>query len=274
MKNRYSSSIFIFTALECEAKAIINQFKLKKENVSHPFSIYKNDKFILTVTGIGKVAMAGGVSYTLALFSKVPLPILINIGIAGHKTKAIGQLILASKIVDVNSEKVFYPQLIGDNWPETIEIRTTPVPNTTYSDDYLNDMEASAFFEIAVKFSSSELIHCLKIVSDNEKISIDNIQAKTVIEWIANHGNAIEKFFSRLVQLRISIMPMALRDYDKIIDQWHFTVSGQIKLKTLLRRWTTLSSNQWINEDKFSLNTAKEVLRQLETDIEHLKIIL
>lgn len=274
MKNQDPPSLFIFTALECEAKAIINQFKLKKESINHPFSIYKNDEFILTVTGIGKVAMAGGVSYTLALFSKAPLPILVNIGIAGHKTKAIGKLILASKIVDVNSEKVFYPQLIGDHWPESIEIRTTTVPNTTYSVDYLNDMEASAFYEIAVKFSSSELIHCLKIVSDNEEKSIDNIRAKTVIEWITNHSNTIEKTFDHLTQLRISIMPVALREYDEIINQWYFTVSGRIRLKALLRRWTTLSSSHWINEDKITLNTAKDVLRQLETDIEHLKITL
>ena len=43
-------------------------------------------------------------------------------------------------------------------------------PNYNYS-KRLYDMEASGFFLAANKFSTKELIHSLKIVSDNESLS-------------------------------------------------------------------------------------------------------
>ena len=178
MMEQCSPKIFIFTALECEAKALVNKFKLKKENIRHPFSIYRGDKIVLTVTGVGKVAMAAGVAYTSAVFPGLESPVMINIGIAGHKTQSVGRLLMASKIVDVDSEKVFYPQLVGANWPETSEIKTMALPSTKYYLDCLNDMEASAFYETAVRFSSCELIHCIKVVSDNGESSIESINSK------------------------------------------------------------------------------------------------
>ncbi len=274
MTNQCSPNLFIFVALECEAKAIVNQFKLKKEINSHPFSIYKNETAILTVTGVGKIAMAGGVAYTLAKFSASLMPVLVNIGIAGHKTQAIGGLLLASKIVDVDSSKVFYPQLIGVNWPETSELRTTTVPNTDYNCNCLNDMEAAAFYEMAVKFSSSELIHCLKVVSDNESSSIDNINAKTVFEWLANHSVEIEKVCKHFLQIRASIIPEELEGYNEIVNQWHFTVSGKVKLKSLLRRWAVLSSTSWIYENKANYKSGKELLHKLAADVDCLGVIL
>ncbi len=276
-KNRIklnAPQLFVFTALECEAKTLINHFKLKKDNTSHPFSIYGNDEIILTVTGVGKVAMAGGVAYVLARFPDAKTPILINVGIAGHKTQAIGDLLIASKVSDAESRKVFYPQLIGANWPESSEIKSTALPNTDYVDNCLNDMEASAFYEIAVKFSSSELIHCLKVVSDNEQFSIEGINAKIVANWVSNQLESIEKIFNHLQQLRELIVPIESTEYKTIIDKWHFSVSGKVKLRSLLRRWDALSSNDWLKHNSVDFVTGKEVLHQLTLDIERLDINL
>jgi len=268
-----SANIFIFTALECEAKVLINFYTLKKDNSSHPFSIYRNDNVILTVTGIGKVSMAAAVSYALALFSKSKLPILLNIGIAGHKTQAIGTLLMASKVVEAESKKVFYPQLIGKGWPETCEVQTTTMPNIEYSHDCLNDMEASAFYEIAVKFSSCELIHCLKLVSDNEESSIEQINPKKVVEWLSRHEAEIDKVLKQLKQLREIMTPIELPEYNQIIGQWHFTVSGKVRLKALLSRWYVLASSNWLN-NKIEYVNGKMVLRQLAVDIDQLEIKL
>ena len=273
MKNQSSINMFVFTALECEAKTIINQYKLKKENNRHPFSIYQNDKIILTVTGIGKVAMAAGVAYTLALFSESTLPILINVGIAGHKNTAVGGLFVASKVADVDSGKVFYPQLIGRNWPESCEITTSAGPCVEYRADCLHDMEASAFYEIAVKFSSSELIHCIKVVSDNEDSSIDNIQPKQVIEWLAKHELEIDAIFAKLQQLRLSITATELPEFNRILNNWHFTVSGKVRLKALLRQWRVLTSTEW-DVEVTEYRSGKDVLRNLEAEVGRLRVDL
>lgn len=274
MMNPKTPELFIFTALECEAKALINHFKLKKANTNYPFSIFSNENMVVTVTGVGKVAMAGGVAYVLALFPDVNMPVLVNVGIAGDKTHELGSLLIASKIRDVESGKVFYPQLIGDKWPESREIRSSVLADTNYSIDCLYDMEASAFYEMAVKFSSIELIHSIKVVSDNESSPVEAINAKKVVEWIGKQVENIEKTFSHLEQLRQMVLPISLPEYKKITDRWHFSVSGKVKLKYLLRQWHVLSNSDWLESTSSEHATAKEVLHQLAVDIDQIDIIL
>lgn len=266
--------LFIFCALDCEAKPLVRFYHLKKQAKMRAFSIYKNNNIVLTITGVGKVAMAGAVSYTLALFLEEPFPVLINVGIAGHKTHTIGHLLLAMKIVDQESGKKFYPQLLGINRIDCCELKTISAPLTTYGSDCLYDMEASAFYEIAVRFSTSELIHCYKIVSDNEQSSINKIQAKLVIEWITDQTFAIDKEITNLLELSQSIAPVEIDEYYMAIKKWHFTVSGQIRLKSLLKRWHVLSGDNWLNNNNTSFNRSKDVLKKLEADIKLLEVHL
>ena len=104
--------IFIYAALPCEAKPLVEHFGLKKSTSIQPFAVYVKESICLTVTGIGKSAMAAGVAYTQALFSGVEHPVLVNIGIAGHKHHALGSLFLIDKITDFDSMRSYYPPLI------------------------------------------------------------------------------------------------------------------------------------------------------------------
>ena len=274
MTNQPPPVLFIFTALDCEARPLVKYFDLKKENSHVCFSIYRNQKIVLTVAGVGKVAMAGAVAYTMAVFPSYQVPLLINVGIAGHKTLAIGTLCLAMKITDGDTGRRFYPQLLGSHWPETSELKTASLPSTQYSSDCLYDMEASAFYEMAVRFSSGELIHCFKIVSDNEISSIEKIQPKLVTEWIASQMNEIGPLLQQLEKLRESIVPIELDTYDEMIDKWHFTVSGKIKLKALLQRWKVLSDRVWQYSNEGKELSGKEVLKKLEAEVSRLEVLL
>ena len=267
-------NLFIFTALECEAKPLIKQFELKKENFNHPFPIYKNDSIVLTISGVGKVAMAGAVAYTQAIFQPQHSPILINIGIAGHKTEAIGEIVLASKIVDKDSGKRFYPQLIGTHLPKTGEVQTSSKPCTKYSASYMNDMEASAFYETAVRFSTNELIHSIKVISDNEKTAIESINAKKVSQLISNQLTQIGQLFNHWILLQQSAIPSELKEFSQISKQWNFTVSGKIRLRSLLSRWQLLSAESWLTNNQVKLENSKDVLKKLEIDINCLKVLL
>ncbi len=62
-------------------------------------------------------------------------------------------------------------------------------------------MEASAFYETAVRFSSSELILCLKVISDNQLSPVENIQPKQVAALIAAHLATVESLLARTVAL-------------------------------------------------------------------------
>lgn len=103
-KNAYK--IFIYTALPCEAKPLVKHFGLKKNVNIEPFAVFFNQDICLIVTGLGKSAMAAGVAYTQALFASVEHPVIVNIGIAGHKEHAVGSLFLIDKINDVDSQKI------------------------------------------------------------------------------------------------------------------------------------------------------------------------
>ncbi len=266
-------NIFIFTALECEAKALVSFFKLKKQH-SHPFSIFILENIVLTVTGVGKNAMAGGVAYTLALFSNSQSPVLINIGIAGHKSQDIGSLVLANKVLDVDSGKTFYPQLLGKDWPVTYRVNTFSTASTLYEDDCLNDMEASAFYEIAVRFSCCELIHCIKIVSDNQNSSIEQINARKVTQWIEGRMTAVESLLNRFNALYQLIAPINLENYNEILNNWHFSATGKIKLKSLLIRWKALSADDWVIGDVTQICTGKELIKKLEFELEQIEVNL
>ncbi len=267
-------NLFIFTALECEAKPLIKQFELKKENINHPFPIYKNDSIVLTISGVGKVAIAGAVAYSQAIFQPQFSPVLINIGIAGHKFEPIGEILLASKIVDKDSEKRFYPQLIRTNLSKTSEVQTSSKPCTEYSASYMNDMEASAFYETSVRFSSNELIHSIKVISDNEQTAIESINAKKVSQLISNQLTQIEQLLNHWVLLQKSVIPSELKEFNLILQQWNFTVSGKIRLKSLLSRWQMLSAEPWLANKQAKLKSSKDVLKKLEIDINCLKVIL
>lgn len=268
-----SRNLFIFTALECEAKAIIDFYNLKKQN-HHPFSVYLFENIVLTVTGVGKTAMAGGVAYTLALFSNSYSPILINIGIAGHKSEPLGSLFLANKISDADSGKNFYPQLLGNQWPNTCGINSYSSPSTLYFDDCLNDMESAAFYEMAVKFSCSELIHSIKIVSDNQNSPIEEINADKIKQWVIEQMNSIDSLFNNLIGLHQIISPINPVSYDKILTKWHFTSTGKIKLKSMLVKWKAVSGDDWFNSHEIRFSNAKELLKKLAFDLQQKEIHL
>ncbi|MCK5889573.1 MAG: hypothetical protein KAG19_06500 [Methylococcales bacterium] len=267
-------NLYIYAALECEAKPLIKHFELAKLTTRHPFSIYKNDTTVMTVSGVGKVAMAAAVAYTQAIIPSCSSPVLVNIGIAGHADYELGDLFLAAKIIDNESGKRFYPQLIGNKWPETGNIQTASTLCTEYSNHAMHDMEASAFYEVAVKFSSSELIHAVKVISDNSSSSIDSINPKQVSMWISQHLTQIDQLCERWRSLRKLITTTELKELQPIINQWHFSVSGQIKLKMLLLRWQTLSPQLWLEVNTTVLYKSKDVLRKLEQDINDLDVYL
>ena len=172
--------IHIITATNSEAKFFINYLKLKRINSIKEFQIYFNDKFSLTVSGIGKVNSAISVCSTYHELGRVKNNCWINIGIAGHSNSFIGELFIINKIIDNSSLKNFYPYSPNINKINQLSCTTYEKADTKYNNS-LSDMELSGFFQTANKYSFKELIHSLKVVSDN-KGNPFNYKEKTGIE--------------------------------------------------------------------------------------------
>ncbi len=266
--------IFIYAALPCEAKPLVEHFKLKKDTTVQPFAVYLNQDIFLTVTGLGKSAMAAGVAYSQALFASVEHPVLVNIGIAGHKHHAVGSLFLIDKITDFDSQKSYYPPLVLTPPCPTACIQTVSKPQPTYNPQHLCDMEASAFYETAVRFSTGELIHCLKVISDNELSPADNIQPKQVAALIAAHVAAIETLLAELSRLATLITAPEPKLFKQLIQRYHFTASEQGQLKNLLSRWTALTDTQIPEFNETQLHKGKDVLVWLDHQISEIEYSL
>ncbi len=274
MKSSNIYKIFIYTALPCEAKAFIEHYKLKKDLEVHAFAVYLNNDICLAVTGLGKSAMAAAVAYTQARYTSSAHPVLVNIGIAGHQHHALGELFLIDKITDIDSQKSYYPALITTAPCRRANLQTVSKPQLDYHASELCDMEASAFYETAVRFSSSELILCLKVISDNQDSSIAAINAKQVNALMAAHLFTIEALLIQTNALADSITIPEPQLFNELIQRYHFTAQQRQQLKNQLVRWDVLSHQQALALEDTNFINGKDVLLWLESRINALDFTL
>ena len=252
--------IFLFTALACEAKPLVAHFKLKKNMQYQTFAIYSKGRYCLTVTGIGKVQTAAAVAYTQALLAQQSNPILINIGIAGHRQLPLASIRLADKLSDADNGRSFYPPLIFSAPCPTATVTTVSSPDTHYRHDGLIDMEASAFYQAAVNFTGAEFIHCLKIVSDNEQAPPDNIKPNRVSELLTGALSTVERLIHELSVLQQLLGEQEPEGYQLLLARWRFSVSEQHRLLQLLKQYRLLNGAELTGD----FASGKDLLRWLE----------
>lgn len=275
MLNQYTHTVFIYVALPCEAKPLVERFKLKKQMAVTPFAVYLNKDVCLTVTGLGKSAMAAGVAYTQALFGSSKPAFLINLGVAGHRDFDLGALFLMTKITDADSQRNYYPSLVFSLPYSTASIQTVSKPVVDYDSVALCDMEASAFYETAIRFVSREFIFCLKIISDNQSSTIANVQPKRVVEWVGKHVDAIEYLLKlALKQAEFSKERGNFALFAQLLNQYHFTINESEQLKSLINKWDVLTNHQHLECDQTGLTTAKSVLQWLDVKISQVEYLL
>ncbi len=194
--------IHLICALKCEAKPLIQHYGLKHLDNAEDYLIYLNKEanISLTITGPGKINAATGVSYVHSLFDCRRSDAWLNIGIAGHQSISAGQAVLAHSIKDISNNKVWYPQIVFEPPCETAELMTIDKPSSDYEDKVF-DMEAAGFYAAASRFSTCELIHALKIISDNADQQIEDISASTVEGLITEQLDTTDQLLKELLAL-------------------------------------------------------------------------
>jgi hypothetical protein len=227
------------------------------------------------VTGMGPIAMAGPIGYAMAIF---PLRnqhcLMLNLGIAGHRHYELGSIYLADKIINGENNKKFYPQFPRHISFKTCSVKTMQKPQDDYVDDCLYDMEAAAFYEICTKFSSNELIHSLKVVSDNSDSPINNINATKVESWISLHLQAIEELINLIMQRTQQLSSVNDSLFHLVSAHFYFTVSSSIRLKNLLQRWQLLHPDTQLEWQKIPARNGKELLNWIEKELDETEFYL
>lgn len=265
-------SSVVFVALMVEARPLIDQWRLRLMSNHHPFAIYQNGGRAVVITGIGRANMAAAVSYSMAIL-QVKQGVLLNVGIAGHPDYPLGSLWLAHKITDADSGKSSYPPMTFTGRSPSAALISFGQPQTTYELDALYDMEASAFYEIACKFTSPEWTHCLKIISDNQQQSINALCPNQVSEWITACLPAIDRLLKDLEQSRTKSVCFDDAIYNSLIEKWHFTASNAVKLQNLLQKWQLLKGES-VELLVAEAKNGREVLLLLEQALENQRFSL
>ena len=261
--------ILIVTAFDAEARPLIDHFRLRRQ-ADQGFPVYAGGDVWLVVSGPGRINAAAATAH---LHARAGFPwdnTWINTGIAGHPELPQGEARIAHKITEKTSGKSWYPALVTGNPWGSAALLTVDQPDSDYGSGGLVDMEASAFMETALRFSSSELVHVLKIVSDNRESPAVIPKASRLEAWIAPHAAALEDFCRSLEKLAIPLETPAeiTQQYETLTAAMHFTVSQQNRLQQLLQRWHALNPNMQIPAPVSGQATAQALLDTLQQRID------
>lgn len=238
--------INIVVALATESRPLIEHFRLSQDRSSAGFRIFRGDRLRLVVTGLGRVPCAAGTATLAALdpaHSEAEASAWLNVGVAGHAHHEIGEGVHALSILEAATGRCWYPArvLALPGRPEAL--CTVDVPETAYEEPYVYDMEASAFYATALRYSTAELVHVYKIISDNRAKGASTVGKQRIRDAVIQHLPAIEEIVAGLSGLahEISATRPRLNEYERIVSRWHLSVSQQHELQSLLRRWAVLS---------------------------------
>ena len=221
--------IHLVVALPFEAKPLIKHYSLKQIEQS-PFEIYENSSIRLIVSKTGYLNALSAVMYLGAKFSEDA--IWINIGVAGSQSKEIGSLYLSSKISHLEYPKSFYPFLPLKHSLKRAPLLTLNAPSQDYLENTLYDMEAYGFYFGALKFTTLEKAHALKVISDNQKTNLKKLTKTFISNLIEDQMETIDTFIEKTSSLNNAIKPHP--DWPLFKERWRLSQTQKIQLKKLL----------------------------------------
>ena len=267
--------INLVVALMVEARPLVEYFRLREDRRVRGFRVYAGDETRLIVTGVGKVNAAAGVAYLHRFGSGTENEAWLNVGVAGHPEQPVGQGMHAVRVVDEATGRAWYP-------PQTVTLPGRPTtvltvdrPVVEFTSDAACDMEASGFYSCAVRFATSELIQCYKIISDNRAIKSADVTKASVRPLIGDHASAVRQIADDLRALRQALPAgaTAQEEVERFLHRWHFTVSQKHQLQDLLRRWYARTEEPVWNEDLNRAPSAKAAMARIAQRLEEMPVL-
>jgi len=217
------NNIIVQTALLCEARPLIDHYRLKKDFAFTKFDVFRNNGITLIVSGIGRLKATMAATHILDQSSDKQHLIILNLGIAGSTTHdyGIGNVFLINKIIDTNSRRNYYPDLLFRHDLPEQQVATfdqvVTAAETVGDFSGLVDMESSGFAAAALTFMAPHQVVLLKIVSDH--LEVDHLTAHSVSEIIAGEISQIEKLIEILREMKLMPASTIPVPEQSIIDQ-------------------------------------------------------
>lgn len=231
----------LVAALSCEARPLLDHFKLRRVEEAHGLAVYSDEHRLiwLVVSGIGRQAAMTATAYLAGLSEAHRGSAWLNVGIAGHAQLPIGECRMIHKITDAATGETHYPPLILGKAIATAPLVTVSEPQREVISQVLVDMEGSAFYHAASAFSTAELIHCLKVVSDHGVGEGEKPSKASVSALIKSQLPLIEKAADLLLERSQAVTQRFSNPayFRAIVGEFHFTETQKNQLKECLRRW-------------------------------------
>jgi len=223
-------------ALHCEAKPVIDYYRLKKSHDERAFDLYRGDNMLCIISGIGKIASAAACAWIAARYQDEASIGWINLGTAGSRQHPIGTAFALNQVIDADSGQRYYPVACSRPVFAGAACLTLSQAGDNYRDEYLFDMEASGFMYSALRFSSAELMQCIKIVSDNSACQTGK-HRQQVSDLIHQNIESIDRQASSLVALNDEVARLALdpESWQQLNALAHFSQTQKNRLRVLWR---------------------------------------
>jgi hypothetical protein len=263
-------------ALKQEAQPIIEYYKMKLLEGNNIFPIYKNydQSHWLIISGIGRDNSASATSYLYEKSNSFKYTSWINLGIAGGGKGNYGDICLVDKIVNNSDSKTNYPDVIKKSNFTRMELLTTDIPITDYKSKELIDMEGSAFFNIASKFCSKELIGLIKVISDGPLNDIKKLNKSKIFDLINSNLISILEIVAHFEKLSKNEKKRITKPdlFFQICEKWHFTVTQKYQLEYLVRRINNFEVNDNIMYFLKDSKNSKSVMNVITNKIKNYEV--
>lgn len=236
--NSNNAIVNLIVALDCEARVLIDAYRLKKIERS-PFSLYQNQSGNLRVivSGIGQIRTAAATAY-LASQANSAHAYYLNLGIAGAAEAELGGLYYAHQIQHQQSGQSLYPHKPKSISLPSAALITLNAVQDSYPEKAMIDLEAAAFYTAASLWVPEGQVHVVKLISDRNLTERDAITKSLVIDWMHAQKAAIIDLIEALQTLSAQEYHyQATINIDNWLATWHFSQYQQHELKEYLRRW-------------------------------------
>lgn len=262
--------ILIVCAFLPEARPLIERFKLKYSSENSPFPLYQNAHLKLIISGPGKIASAAATSHLFTLFSSARPKSAFNFGLAGHASHEVGEGFIGHQIREFSTNQALYPSLIFDLPCQTATISTVDTPESLYPEDCLYEMEAYGFYQTALRFSTCELIHVYKVVSDNSKAPLCSFNPKNARALIEKNLSTIEQILNALIILEKKIPHLDLTNHEEFqecLRRWNFSQTEKLQLQRIYQRWSLCYAEPLLDESIDSSLCGTQILAYLKNKL-------
>ena len=238
--------ILITTALQAEARPLIDHFQLEQKQLNKEIFYYQKGEIICLTTGVGEKNVHNRLG-TFLHETNSSNSILLNIGIAGGNKEhtEIGRMYMVNKITG-NNGKVWLPDILLKTGLPEIPLNTVSkgITDGGHIYDGLVDMEAAAIFETAVQCLPVHRLIILKIVSDHMDVVLDSSEQviplmtkqlpeiKRIIEILKNSNLVKEPLLSNANKNLLNELSTSLKLTTTQSHQLRDKVEGYVVLKS------------------------------------------